>query len=54
MPAYKMQLLLSPLDLLVLALVLAEQGQVVQLLGHVWVVRAQHLQWAVLIQESIQ
>ena len=32
-----------PLHLLVLALVLAQQRQVVELLGHVRVVRAQHL-----------
>ena len=30
--------------LLVLALVLTEQGEVVQLFGHVWVVLAKHLQ----------
>jgi len=32
-----------PLHLLELALVLAEQGQVVELLGHIWVVGAQDL-----------
>lgn len=34
------------LHLIVLSLVLTQQGQVVQLLGYIWVVLAQHLQTA--------
>lgn len=33
------------LHLLVLPLVLTQQSQVVQLLGHIWVVGAQNLRW---------